>query len=564
MKSIKTKILVVLLSITVAFGALISYSIYTLQSTSHSYAELIDHQGEVRNNIQVVVSESVKQSLAVRGLIVSTALKNEEEFNKAKDEIDNRLQRSQQLVTSQKDKDVLASLLELNNDFAAQFNDMNTLVKNGGTQKEAIDYWQTKVFPVGQEMMKTAQDYATQVAQDMAKENGANNQHADQVFILMLVLMILVVIAAVITSLVFARVLATPITRVTDATKRVANGDLTVETLDVRTKDEIGELTTSFNQMVENLQNLVETVSESSEHVASSSEQLMASSDQTSKATEQITSSMQEVASGSRMQEDYIDDNKRALEEMSAGVTRVAEATHSVAELSDNATQIAQDGQHSIDQVITQMNQISTSTNDTAQRIHSLNERSTAIADIVSVITDISDQTNLLALNAAIEAARAGEHGKGFAVVADEVRHLAEQSKQSADDIATLISEIQTDTKQAVVAMTRSSEDVSAGMNAVSEAGTGFTKINEAIVDISGQIMDITAVAQQMSASSTHIVSAMQQIATLSQDASGNSESVAAASEEQLASMQEVTAAAEALSERAEALLQEIRFFKVQ
>ncbi|MBM7699208.1 methyl-accepting chemotaxis protein [Kurthia huakuii] len=564
MKSIKTKILVVLLSITVAFGALISYSIYTLQSTSHSYAELIDHQGEVRNNIQVVVSESVKQSLAVRGLIVSTALKNEEEFNKAKDEIDNRLQRSQQLVTSQKDKDVLASLLELNNDFAAQFNDMNTLVKNGGTQKEAIDYWQTKVFPVGQEMMKTAQDYATQVAQDMAKENDANNQHADQVFILMLVLMILVVIAAVITSLVFARVLATPITRVTDATKRVANGDLTVETLDVRTKDEIGELTTSFNQMVENLQNLVETVSESSEHVASSSEQLMASSDQTSKATEQITSSMQEVASGSRMQEDYIDDNKRALEEMSAGVTRVAEATHSVAELSDNATQIAQDGQHSIDQVITQMNQISTSTNDTAQRINSLNERSTAIADIVSVITDISDQTNLLALNAAIEAARAGEHGKGFAVVADEVRHLAEQSKQSADDIATLISEIQTDTKQAVVAMTRSSEDVSAGMNAVSEAGTGFTKINEAIVDISGQIMDITAVAQQMSASSTHIVSAMQQIATLSQDASGNSESVAAASEEQLASMQEVTAAAEALSERAEALLQEIRFFKVQ
>lgn len=564
MKSIKTKILVVLLSITVAFGALISYAIYTLKTTAHSYSELIDHQGEVRNNIQVVVSESVKQSLAVRGLIVSTTLKNEEQFNKAKDEIDNRLHRSQQLVASQKDKDTLASLRELNNEFAVQFNDMNTLVKNGGTQKEATDYWQTKVYPVGQEMMKTAQTYATQVAQDMAKQNEANNQHAMQVFVLMLVLMILAIIAAVMTSLIFARVLTAPITRVNAATKRLASGDLTIESLDVRTNDEVGALTTSFNQMVENLRGLVQTVSESSEHVASSSEQLMASSDQTSKATEQITSSIQEVASGSRMQEDYIDDNKRALEEMSAGVTRVAEATHAVAEQSDHATQIVHDGQHAIDQVITQMKQISTSTNDTAQRIHSLNARSTAIADIVSVITDISDQTNLLALNAAIEAARAGEHGKGFAVVADEVRHLAEQSKQSADDIAKLISEIQTDTKQAVVAMTRGSEDVSAGMNAVSEAGTGFTKINEAIVDISGQIMDITAVAQQMSASSTQIVNAMQQIATLSQQASGNSESVAAASEEQLASMQEVTAAAESLSERAEALLEEIRFFKIQ
>ena len=564
MKSIKAKILTVLLSITIAFGALIGYSIYSLHSTTDSYSKLIDNEGQIRNNMQVVVSESVKQSLSVRGLIVSTALKNEEEFNKAKDEIDTRLHTSQQLITKQQDKDTMNHLLALNNDFKTQFDDMNTLVKNGGTEKEAINYWQMKVYPVGQEMMKTAQTYATKVAEDMEKQNELNNKHTSQVFIFMIILTAIAIIAAMLASMIFARIMSEPIKRVTEATQRVANGDLTVATLDIRSKDEVGALTTAFNQMVENLRGLVQTVSESSEHVASSSEQLMASSDQTSKATEQITSSIQAVASGSRMQEEYIDENKRALEEMSIGVSRVAEATHSVAELSDNATQIAQIGQQSIEQVITQMSQISTSTNDTAQRIHSLNNRSAAIADIVSVITDISDQTNLLALNAAIEAARAGEHGKGFAVVADEVRHLAEQSKQSADDIAKLIAEIQTDTKQAVVAMSRGSEDVSAGMKAVSQAGTGFNKINEAVVHISGQIMDITAVAQQMSASATHIVDAMQQIATLSQDASGNSESVAAASEEQLASMQEVTAAAESLSQRAESLLREMHFFKIQ
>ena len=108
MKSIKAKVLTVLLSITIAVGALISYSIYSLQSTTDSYSKLIDNEGQVRNNMQVVVSDSVKQSLSVRGLIVSTALKNEEEFNKAKDEIDTRLHKSHQLITTQQDKDTIA------------------------------------------------------------------------------------------------------------------------------------------------------------------------------------------------------------------------------------------------------------------------------------------------------------------------------------------------------------------------------------------------------------------------------------------------------------------------
>lgn len=412
-------------------------------------------------------------------------------------------------------------------------------------------------------MMKTAQTFSTKIDEKMTKAATENEAQAARSLILMIVMSIVLIILAILASLKFANMISKPIARVTEATERMAEGDLTVEPLAVTTKDEIGSLTTAFNKMSNNLRQLVQSVSASSEHVASSSEQLMASSDQTARATEQITSSIQEVASGSRLQEEHIDDNKRALEEMSVGVTRVAEATHSVSELSDNATQIAHKGQEAIDQVVEQMKQISTSTSQTAGRIHSLNERSTEIANIVGVITEISDQTNLLALNAAIEAARAGEHGKGFAVVAEEVRNLAEQSKKSADDITTLISEIQQDTKQAVTAMNHGTADVEAGMSAVSQAGEGFNKINVAVRDISGQMMDVTAIAQQMSASATHIVDSMHQISALSQDASGNSESVAAASEQQLASMQEITAAAEALSKRAETLLQEVQFFKI-
>lgn len=563
MKSIKQKILLVLLSVTIAFTLLVGFSMYILSSLTNSYNDVIDRQGQVRNNVQVVVSESVKQSLAVRGLIVSTALENKQQFDQSKEETDKRLQQSLTLVSSQSDKEQLQAMLDLNEQFKVQFDAMNEVAENGGSSKELINMWQNDVYPVGQEMMKTAQDFSTKIDEKMTQAALENETNAARSLIFMIIVSIVLIALAVLASLKFANMISKPIVKVTEATGRMAEGDLTVEPLDVKTKDEIGSLTTAFNQMSTNLRQLVQNVSASSEHVASSSEQLMASSDQTARATEQITSSIQEVASGSRLQEEHIDDNKRALEEMSVGVTRVAEATHSVSELSDNATQMAHHGQDSIDKVVEQMKQISASTTQTADRIHSLNARSTEIANIVGVITEISDQTNLLALNAAIEAARAGEHGKGFAVVAEEVRNLAEQSKKSADDITTLIAEIQQDTKQAVAAMNHGAADVEAGMSAVSQAGEGFNQINEAVRDISGQIMDVTAIAQQMSASATHIVDSMHQISALSQDASGNSESVAAASEQQLASMQEVTAAAEALSKRAEALLQEVQFFKV-
>lgn len=563
MKSIKQKILVILLSITVVFTLLVGFSMYMFNNITDAYDELIDRQGKARNDVQVVVSESVKQSLAVRGLIVSTKLENEKQFNTSKQEIDKRLNEALQLVTAKNDIATLKKILVLNESFKEQFDDMNQIAKDGGSSATLITIWQNEVYPIGQEMMKTAQNFSTHLDKQMDKTSHTNEASTHRTFIFMVIISAILIIITVIVSLKFANIISIPIGRVTRATKRMAEGDLTVETIEVSTKDEIGALTSAFNQMANNLRNLVQSVSTSSEHVAASSQQLMASSDQTSRATEQITSSTQNVASGARLQEEHIDDNKRALEELSVGVNRVAEATHAVSELSDNAKQIAYEGQYEIDTVVTQMKQISTSTSQTAARIHSLNDRSSTIANIVGVITEISEQTNLLALNAAIEAARAGDHGKGFAVVADEVRHLAEQSKKSADDITAILSAIQQDTQQAVIAMNHGAADVEAGMAAVSQAGKGFSQINDAVKNISGQIMDVTAIAQQMSASANHIVDSMHQISILSQGASSNSENVAAASQEQLASMQEVTAAAETLSKRAETLLHEVQFFKI-
>lgn len=141
MKSIKQKILLVLVSVTIAFTLLVGFSMYILSSLTNSYNDIINRQGQVRNNMQVVVSESVKQSLAVRGLIVSTALENENQFNQSKEETDKRLQQSLTLVSTKSDKDQLQSMLDLNEAFKAQFDAMNEVAENGGSSKELINIW---------------------------------------------------------------------------------------------------------------------------------------------------------------------------------------------------------------------------------------------------------------------------------------------------------------------------------------------------------------------------------------------------------------------------------------
>ena len=209
------------------------------------------------------------------------------------------------------------------------------------------------------------------------------------------------------------------------------------------------------------------------------------------------------------------------------------------------------------------MDKIHGSVDDTAKVIQKLEERSKEIGQIIEVITGISDQTNLLALNAAIEAARAGEHGKGFAVVADEVKNLAEQSKESADKIANLIQQIQHDTTHAVEMMGKGTADVAEGISVVQVTGEGFKRIQQSIDQVTSQIQEISAVSEEMSASVEQVHASVDQVAQIVKEASTNTENIAAASEEQLASMEEITASSNSLSKMAEDLLAQMKQFKM-
>jgi methyl-accepting chemotaxis protein len=248
---------------------------------------------------------------------------------------------------------------------------------------------------------------------------------------------------------------------------------------------------------------------------------------------------------------------------MSIGVQEVAISAQNVSDSSVQASEKAREGNQAIQTAIKQMNHIHETVHGSAEIIKGLEERSKEIGQITRVITDISSQTNLLALNAAIEAARAGEHGRGFAVVADEVRKLAKQSNESAKQISDLISMIQVETNKAVQSMKTTTKEVIEGIDVVNTAGTSFEQIENVIKDVVSQIQEVSSEVEQMAFGTGQVVESINMIAKVSEETASRTQNISTATEEQSASMEEISASASSLSIMAEELQMLIRKFKV-
>ncbi|CAM3311244.1 MULTISPECIES: methyl-accepting chemotaxis protein [Saccharibacillus] len=371
------------------------------------------------------------------------------------------------------------------------------------------------------------------------------------------------IVLAVLIAVLLGRMIAIPLKRVQKAAERIAAGDLTGEAIRVRGRDEIGGLAESFNVMTLSLRELIESVAASSELVAASSEELTASAEQNKLASEQIAATVQETAAGTIRQVDIAETSAQAMQEMSIGADQIATRAQTVSESAAEASNKSQSGNEAIREAIVQMDSIRDSVASMSGVVKELGTRSEEIGTITNDITAISSQTNLLALNAAIEAARAGEAGRGFAVVADEVRKLAEQSSESAKRITELVSLIQSDTHSAITAAESNDREVYKGIELVSAAGSAFENILEAVGQVASDIEEVSAGAEQMSASTTEILHYVQQSSTIAGEASSGMTEVSAATQEQLASMEEIASSSSSLSETAEQLYQNVNRFKI-
>lgn len=563
MKSVKMKISLSFLVVTIIYSVILTGTILGNGSIVKSYEALIQKQAAAQNNLQQIIQYSQEQALAIRSQLISDNTENNEQFQQATTQIYTLIDETIPLLNNSAQENRLNELHIQNETLEEKFNEFTQLISNGQSNEQLITFWQSELLPTGVTMRTTATDITTEVQEEMNNQINENLATADRITSIIMITSVIVLIVVLLFSYVIAKIIAGPITRITAATKKLAQGDLTGDPIEVNTRDELNVLATAFNDMQNNWRNVVQNITNSSNEVTAAADELIASADETARSSNHITEAIQNVAVGARSTEDQIEENKRALEEVTIGVTRVATSTSAVSEISEQTRSISNKGRQSIEQVMAQMDQISSSTNDTAEIISTLNERSNEIVSIVKAITDISEQTNLLALNAAIEAARAGEHGKGFAVVADEVRKLAEQSHTSAELITELIHSIQADTQKAVTSMQKGAEDVAEGIQVVKVADEGFEAINDSVQTLAVEIEDITAVSEQMSASAQQLLASMEEISSISQTSASNSESVAAASEQQLAVIQEVNSSIENLGTLAESLRNEVKQFKI-
>ncbi|MDD2273108.1 MAG: methyl-accepting chemotaxis protein [Desulfuromonadaceae bacterium] len=308
-----------------------------------------------------------------------------------------------------------------------------------------------------------------------------------------------VLVLAIAISLYIAGSITKPLESMKSMLQDIAQGegDLT-KRLDASSKDELGEASRCFNLFADKLQGLIRRVAETTEKVASASVQLRLNSERIATGAEEVAAQALTVAT--------------AGEEMAATSGDIAQNCSLAAGGSQQASAAAVSGAQVVDETIRVMNSIAERVRTTAQSVENLGSRSEQIGEIIGTIEDIADQTNLLALNAAIEAARAGEHGRGFAVVADEVRALAERTTKATKEIGAMIRTIQHETQTAVKAMEIGVGEVARGSEKAADSGRALEKILEQINDVTMQINQVATAAEEQTATTAEISNNMHQI----------------------------------------------------
>jgi methyl-accepting chemotaxis protein len=343
---------------------------------------------------------------------------------------------------------------------------------------------------------------------------------------------------------------------------QVAKGNLGLR-LEESKNDLFGQFAANLNAMAMGMQVIVREVVGIAHKVSASAESLSASAEQMNASAEEITSTVQQIAKGVETQAEKTVETSQVMSNMSGMVQQVAGKSEAASRVSNQAWETAVRGNEAVQEALERMNQIFDTATQSASAVRGLGEQSKQIGQVVGLITGIADQTNLLALNAAIEAARAGEAGRGFAVVADEVRKLAEGSAKAAAEIGKLIKQIQAETTRAVVSMEHGAQELARGREVASRAGVSLEEILQVVRQVDEMAKEIYALTRQQAAGTDQVVKAVEEIAAVAEETAAGTQEASASTQEQTASMQEMAAAAQELADLAETMKSLVSRFKL-
>ncbi|KMY53958.1 hypothetical protein AC623_08255 [Bacillus sp. FJAT-27231] len=338
------------------------------------------------------------------------------------------------------------------------------------------------------------------------------------------------------------------------AAGRIGRSLQRVEAINTNRKDEIKQFTLNFRSAVSQLTTMITSIRSSSDSLTAAAEQLTKDNHSAQESSEGIIRNIQEIAHGSERQMQNNGEAVKAIEEMAVGIQKIAESASSIAEASSGVTELTEESYTQTNQAVSEIEEAAKSILATNKEVVELGVMFKEVEKIVEVITAITDQTNLLALNAAIEAARAGEAGKGFAVVADEVRKLAEESKASAGQISDMLNNFEQVTARVVENTDISTRKAEASTEAVLKVEQSLEKIKEAVKEVNKDIHEVSAVTEEMSAGTEEVLASMEHVAQVSKNNVEQTQQAVFASEKQGELMRKMNRSAQQLIELSQQL----------
>ncbi len=359
-----------------------------------------------------------------------------------------------------------------------------------------------------------------------------------------------------------ARKLKKLIAKFQEVIGKTAEGDLTTELI-IDSKDEIGELANRYNEMLQNMRSLVEKVLGNANSINQSTSGLTIIAKENSSAVSEVSRSIEEIAVGANNQSEEIEKGSEAAHELSSEIEKLLMQSTGIESEVGEASEKLKTGNRQVENLEESYLNLEKSFEKVTEMISKLDEKSKSVSDVTNTIAQIAEQTNLLSLNASIEAARAGEHGKGFSVVANEVRNLAEESKQATNDIQQIIISVLNDTKELVKVMAETNQISVEQKGAVTRVSSSIDQLNDSLTKMMSSLKEETASINSVQRQKDIVVKMIEEISAVSQQTTASSEEIASAMEEQAASTNEVAQHTTQLSNLIEDLHKAIEKFQI-
>ncbi len=558
---IKTRLLTVI-SILVLLNVVVGIiGIFSLRNTvaDNDYMDKLSDMQYISKQIEFRMAG---QSNDERGLLLTGDKQFAKQMKEKSDEIKNQLQELRKLAKPT-DQKMIDEIIQNYEKYWSTSQQVITTIDTNLEKAKEIHFLEGR--KIRKEVLDPSfEKFIVQLDKEAVQVQENLKSQSDFRETLLLVILVFSVLLGIILGVNILRAILRPLHLLKEQMNHISegDGDLT-KSITVKDKDEFGEVAASFNKFVQSLREMMYRISQSSEQAASTSEQFLASAEETKGSSDQIARSMQKISANMNHQTEILDESSVAVKESLNGILNIATSTSSVANSVEEVSMKADNGEKSVEKIVDSMEFINKSVEQADSSIKNLADDVLKIDQITEIINDIANQTNLLALNAAIEAARAGEHGKGFSVVAEEVRLLADQSSQSANQIRDLINHIQVEAKNTVNTIVIVKDNVNDGNSLIQDTAVQFKEILEAISNVSAQIQVIAATTEHIGSGFSLVTKKAEEVLLLSEEISGSTTEVTGTTEEQLATMEEIQTAAHSLTVVSETLHELVSRFKI-